>query len=96
MQSEQLLCWSGMTDTEHNGSNEEEKDNSLSNKPKRLNKMFTSVLALLFLVNLFLKSKFYRCSYFPFYCFTQAKQSALRKEYSSSFLVFSDTVRAST
>jgi len=31
----------------------------LSNKPKRLNKMLTSVLALLFLVKLFLKSKFY-------------------------------------
>jgi len=34
-------------------------DNGLSNKPKRLNKMFTSILAPLFLVKLFLKSKFY-------------------------------------
>jgi len=34
-------------------------DNGMSNKPKRLNKMFNSVFALLFLVKLFLKSKFY-------------------------------------
>jgi len=34
-------------------------DNGLSNKPKRLNKMFTSILAKLFLGKLFLKSKFY-------------------------------------
>jgi len=40
-------------------------DNGLStNKPKRLNKMFTSVLALLFLVKLFLKSKFYAPMFF--------------------------------
>jgi len=31
----------------------------MSNKPKRLNKMFNSILALLFLGKLFLKSKFY-------------------------------------
>jgi len=34
-------------------------DNGLSNKPKRLNKMLNSILALLYLVKLFLKSKFY-------------------------------------
>jgi len=32
MQTEQLLCWSGMTDTKHttSGSNEEEDDNRFS------------------------------------------------------------------
>jgi len=34
-------------------------DNGLSINPKRLNKMLNSILALLFLVKLFLKSKFY-------------------------------------
>jgi len=34
-------------------------DNGLSNKPKHLNKMFNFIVAVLFLVKLFLKSKFY-------------------------------------